>query len=212
MPGEATSVLMVLEDGQVAHGDCATVQYAGVGGREPVMGSRDMIRELNDHVDPRLRGRQLDDFRSVADEIDTLTVGGKRLPSAVRYGVTQALLDAVAKTRNITMAEVVRDEYQTGSDIVPVPMFAQAGDDRYTNVDKMILKNVDVMPPGLINNVDEKLGSNGELFAQYVTWVRDRILHLRASEKYSPVAGGQNVHRTGARNSKIFTQIRRLPP
>lgn len=187
MPGEATSVLIVLEDGQVAHGDCAAVQYAGVAGREPVMGSRDMIRELNEHVDSRLRGRQLGDFRSVAAEIDTLTAGGRRLHSAVRYGVTQALLDAVAKTKHVTMAEVIRDEYQTGSDLVPVPMFAQAGDDRYTNVDKMILKNVDVLPHGLINNVEEKLGSNGELFAQYVTWVRNRILHLRANEKYQPV-------------------------
>ena len=30
--GEAITVLIVLEDGQVAYGDCATVQYPGVGG------------------------------------------------------------------------------------------------------------------------------------------------------------------------------------
>lgn len=34
-PAEAVSVLLVLSDGHVAHGDCVSVQYSGVGGREP---------------------------------------------------------------------------------------------------------------------------------------------------------------------------------
>ena len=32
--GESISVLLILEDGQVAHGDCAAVQYSGAGGRD----------------------------------------------------------------------------------------------------------------------------------------------------------------------------------
>ena len=34
-PGECVSVMFVLEDGQVAYGDCAAVQYSGAGGRDP---------------------------------------------------------------------------------------------------------------------------------------------------------------------------------
>ncbi|WP_366521086.1 hypothetical protein [Lapillicoccus sp.] len=34
--GAAVTVLLVLEDGQVAVGDCAEVQYSGAGGRAPV--------------------------------------------------------------------------------------------------------------------------------------------------------------------------------
>ncbi len=33
--GEAISVMLVLEDGQVAYGDCAALQYSGAGGRAP---------------------------------------------------------------------------------------------------------------------------------------------------------------------------------
>ena len=33
-PGEAVSVMLVVDDGQVAYGDCAAVQYSGVGGRD----------------------------------------------------------------------------------------------------------------------------------------------------------------------------------
>ena len=34
--GEAISVMLILEDGQIAHGDCAAVQYSGAGGRDPL--------------------------------------------------------------------------------------------------------------------------------------------------------------------------------
>ena len=33
---DITSVLLILEDDQVAMGDCASVQYSGVGGRDPL--------------------------------------------------------------------------------------------------------------------------------------------------------------------------------
>ena len=38
--GESISVMLILEDGQVAYGDCAAVQYSGAGGRDPLFLSR----------------------------------------------------------------------------------------------------------------------------------------------------------------------------
>ena len=35
-PGEAVSVLLLLDDGGVEFGDCAAVQYSGAGGRDPL--------------------------------------------------------------------------------------------------------------------------------------------------------------------------------
>jgi len=67
----------------------------------------------------------------------------------------------------------------------PVPIFAQSGDERVTNADKMILKRVDVMPHGLINNVAKKLGPNGELFLDYVRWLKRRV-HQLAGDDYQP--------------------------
>ncbi len=187
MPGQAVSVLLVLEDGQVAHGDCAAVQYSGVGGRDPVLDAARVTDVIMTQVAPRLIGRAVNGFRSLAGELDSLVVAGRPLHTAVRYGVTQAVLDAVAKSRKLTMAEVVRDEYATMSQLRPVPIFVQSGDERYTNVDKMILKDVDVLPHGLVNNVNTKLGRDGELFADYVAWVRRRILALRRTEDYRPL-------------------------
>jgi methylaspartate ammonia-lyase len=180
--GEALSVMFLLDDGFVAVGDCASVQYPGVGGREPVFRAADGEAAIAGQAAPLLTGAGLTTFREMAPSLDALPVH-----TAVRYGITQALLDAVAHQEQVTMAELVRDEYQTGVTLGPVPMFAQCGEDRYGNVDKMILKEAGALPHGLINNVPELVGPGGELFAQYVRWVRDRVLRLRARPEYEPV-------------------------
>ncbi len=185
-PGEAVSVLLLLDDGQVAHGDCAAVQYSAVGGRAPLLRGHVALEVIERHVAPLLRGKRITNFRDAAGEIDTLVVDGERLHVAIRYGVTQALLDAVALARGVTMAEVVRDEYETGINIAPVALFVQSGDDRYINVDKMVLKEADVLPHGLINEAETKLGRDGGLLLDYVAWVRDRIIRLRTRAEYSP--------------------------
>lgn len=185
--GESISVMLILEDGQVAFGDCAAVQYSGAGGRDPLFLASDFIPVIDKEIAPKLIGRELSSFKALAEEFDKMTVNGKRLHTAIRYGVTQALLDAVAKSRKITMAEVVKEEYNTGVEITRVPIFTQSGDDRYDNADKMIIKGADVMPHALINHVQEKLGEKGEKLLNYVEWLRDRVLKLRYSENYNPV-------------------------
>ncbi|NCB41457.1 MAG: methylaspartate ammonia-lyase [Clostridia bacterium] len=185
--GESISVMIVLEDGQVAYGDCAAVQYSGAGGRDPLFIAADFIPVIETEIAPLLIGRELTTFKALAEEFDTLEISGKRLHTAIRYGITQALLDAVAKSRKITMAEVVVDEYATGVELKRIPIFGQSGDDRYNNVDKMIIKGIDVLPHALINHVETKLGLKGEILLEYVSWIRNRILKLRTREDYNPV-------------------------
>ncbi len=185
--GESISVMLILEDGQVAHGDCAAVQYSGAGGRDPLFLAKDFIPVIEKEIAPKLIGRELTNFKCLAEEFDKMLVNGKRLHTAIRYGVTQAILDGVAKAKKVTMAEVVRDEYNTGVEINRIPIFTQSGDDRYNNADKMIIKGADVLPHALINNVEEKLGSKGEKLLEYVKWLSDRVLKLRTSEDYNPI-------------------------
>jgi len=185
-PGESLSVLLILEDGQVAHGDCAAVQYSGVGGRDPVFNAITAAEVLRSYVTPLLLGAEATDFQQLAALIDSLNVDGHQLHTGMRYGVSQALLDAAAKSRRITIAEVVRDDYSTGIPIEVIPMFVQSGDERYNNVDKMILKQAGAMPHGLVNHVGTKLGAQGEILVEYVEWVRNRVLALRLDDTYNP--------------------------
>ena len=185
--GESISVQLILEDGQVAFGDCAAVQYSGAGGRDPLFLAKDFIPVIEKEIAPKLIGRDLDNFKTLAEEFDSMQVEGKRLHTAIRYGITQALLDAVAKARKVTMAEVIQADYNTGVEISKRPIFTQSGDDRYMNADKMIIKGADVLPHALINNVKEKLGEHGEILLDYVKWLRDRILAKRVNPEYYPI-------------------------
>lgn len=184
--GEAISVMLVLEDGQIAYGDCAAVQYSGAGGRDPLFIAKDFIKIIEEHIVPLLKGNEISSFRELAEKVDNLKINNKRIHTAIRYGVTQAILDAVAKSRKITMAEVIQDEYNYKCEFKRIPIFGQTGDNRYINVDKMILKEVDVLPHALINNVVGKLGENGEKLLEYITWLKNRILSNRNSGDYNP--------------------------
>ena len=187
--GESISVMLVLDDGQVAWGDCAAVQYSGAGGRDPLFLAKDFIPVIQEMVVPRLKGRELTNFREMAEELDKLRYPGtgKALHTAIRYGVSQALLDAVAKSERLLMCEVVAREYGTEVSDSEIPIFTQSGDSRYDNADKMIMKKADVMPHGLINNVKMKLGEKGELLLDYVKWLRERVEKLRLDPGYNPV-------------------------
>ncbi len=184
--GESISVMLVLEDGQIAYGDCAAVQYSGAGGRDPLFLAKDFIPVIEEHIKPQLVGLEADDFRGLCAKMEAITVEGKRLHTAIRYGVSQALLDAVAKATGRMMCEVVADEYGCSVSETPIPVFTQSGDDRYDNADKMIIKGAQVLPHALINHVETKLGKNGEKLEEYVAWLRDRILKGRTDESYNP--------------------------
>ncbi len=186
--GEAISIQLVLENGEVGYGDCAAVQYSGAGGRDPLFLAEDFIPFIQENIVPKLIGRDVDEFRPLAEEFDHLLVDGKRLHTAIRYGLTQAILNACATFHHVTMAEIIRKEYHVeGNHYEPVPVFAQSGDDRYDNVDKMIIKEADVLPHALINNVETKLGKNGEILLEYVKWLQNRIVTKRVHADYAPI-------------------------
>lgn len=185
--GECVSVMLELSDGAVAYGDCAAIQYSGAGGRDPVFLASQFVPVVEGPIRDLLVGRQISQFRPLAEEVDALVeAGGRPLHTAIRYGVTQAILDAVARSSRRTMAQVIAQEYGTQVSTVPIPIFAQSGDDRYISADKMIIKGVGVLPHGLINNVETKLGSDGRILKAYVSWLRDRVVAL-GKPGYSPV-------------------------
>ncbi|MCL2527216.1 MAG: methylaspartate ammonia-lyase [Defluviitaleaceae bacterium] len=179
--GESISVLFILEDGQIAHGDCAAVQYSGTGGRDPLFLAQDFIPIIQKEIAPLYIGKEITTFRQMAHTVDSLPCH-----TAIRYGITQACLDAVAKKNKKLMAQIVAQEYGLTLSDKLIPVFSQSGDDRYNNVDKMILKGADVLPHGLVNNMT-KLGRKGEKLLEYAAWLRDRIIKITPWEGYKPV-------------------------
>jgi len=185
--GESISIMLVLEDGQLAHGDCAAVQYSGAGGRDPLFLADNFIPFIEEHVKPFLTGKSITTFRQMSLELEALMINGKHLHTAIRYGVSQAILDAVAKTKRKMMCEIIAEEYGTTISDKMIPIFSQSGDNRFINSDKMIIKGADVLPHGLINHAGTKLGEHGELLEEYIAWLRERVIALRPTPDYSPI-------------------------
>jgi len=120
-------------------------------------------------------------------ELESVKFEGNHLHTAIRYGVSQAILDAAAKSRQKMMCEIVADEYGLTISEKIIPIFTQSGDNRYDNCDKMIIKGADVLPHALINHVGTKLGRQGQLLEEYIKWLRERVNTLRTTKDYNPV-------------------------
>ena len=86
--GEAISIQLILEDGTIGYGDCAAVQYSGAGGRDPLFLASDFIPFLEEKIVPQLIGEDVEAFRPLAEKYDSMVVDGKRLHTAIRYGLT----------------------------------------------------------------------------------------------------------------------------
>nr|CAD31587.1 PUTATIVE METHYLASPARTATE AMMONIA-LYASE PROTEIN [Mesorhizobium japonicum R7A] len=184
VPASSLSVGLVLSDDTVVWGDMMGVQYSGAGGRDPLFETSQISDLTSRVVAPRLLDVDVSRYLVACAKV-LEPHEHKRLPLAIEYGVSQALLRAAAYLQRATMAEVVCAEFDLPLPTRRVPIYCQSGDAREINVDKMILKAVDVLPHGLINS-RQKFGINGQTFMEFVKWVARRTREI-GCPGYHPV-------------------------
>ena len=184
-PGESISLILILSSGEMSFGDAVSIQYSGVVGRDPVLIARTYLPFVDDYLVPLLVGREVGHFRELCDAVEGIRLDdGKPLHTGLRYGMSQALLAAVALVQRRPMPMVIAEEFGTSPSKVPIAVLAQSGDDRYLGADKMILKSVPSIPQGLFNHVD-KVGSDGAELLDYVSWLADRVARF-GTDGYQP--------------------------
>lgn len=184
-PAEAVSVILRLSDGKIVVGDCATVQYSGVAGREPRLQAKELAEAIEARVAPQLRGLPVGRYRSADEESQAICAKALENPLAAAYGLSQALLAAAAHVAGHgMMAWTVQEEWGIDTPLRQLPLYAQSGEARRSNVDTMIMKRVGVLPHGLINAPD-LVGPDGGELAAYVGWVAERIDAIGAAD-YAP--------------------------
>jgi methylaspartate ammonia-lyase len=177
-PGTCLSVMLLLDDGQVAFGDCMDVILSGVAGRDELFRAENHLGFVQTIIRDRLRGRAVERFRELAEEIDGMQHDGRPLHTALRYGITQALLHAAALANRRTMAETVAHEY--GSDIAkgPLPILASCHKEDVQMIDRMILKRVELLPHASFQQVERDIGLRGEKLIAYAQGVVRRIAEI----------------------------------
>ena len=177
-PATIISIMLILEDGQVAFGDCADVILAGVAGRDPAFNARDHIDYVRGEIADTLRGRDVSAFKAHAEAMDQYTRGGARLHTAIRYGISQALLHATALSHKQTMAEVIAREYGSTIATAPIPILASCHKDDHGQLDRVILKRVELLPHASFQIVSEHVGLQGEKLMAFVRRVAGRIKEI----------------------------------
>src|SRR5262249_23623970 len=177
-PGTAISVMLLLDDGQEAFGDCVDVILTGVAGRDPLFQAEQHMGFLHTTMRDLLRGRPVDRFRTLAEELDGFVDGGRRLHTALRYGVSQALLHAAALANHCTMAEIVSREYGCTIAAAPIPILASCHKEDTQMIDRMILKCVELLPHASFQQVERDIGLEGEKLIAYANGIVERIRQI----------------------------------
>ncbi len=166
VPARGLGIGLVLDGGQVVWGDAVSVQYAGAGGRDPILRA-----DALDGWD--VRGL---DVSSWVEATEAACAGVEH--AGLRYGISQAVLAATAAERGVTMAEVVADALGLPLIAEPVPVFAQSGELRREAVERMVAKRVDALPHGLFSTPEAFAG-----MLDFARWVTSRVA---AQPGYAP--------------------------
>ena len=105
---------------------------------------------------------------------------------AVKYGVSQALLKAIAFCHREEMWQTLVREWGITSVIKRVPFQGSAGNNRVINADKMIINRLSGLPHGQIDDIPTQLGLKGEILLSYASALKTRIVEL-GENNYFPV-------------------------
>lgn len=184
-PAPSVSIMLVLEDGSIAMGDCTSVILVGIAGREGKFDPAELCAQVEGPIAKRLIGVDMIRFKDIAEEMDAFEIDGKRLHSALRYGLSQALLDAVAISRRITATEVIAEEYGLTPRDERLPILAGALRLDWAQHDRMILKRADVLPHTPFLSVRDHVGFEGEMLQAYIDRLAARIKEVGDAD-YAP--------------------------
>jgi methylaspartate ammonia-lyase len=110
----------------------------------------------------------------------------RSLRSALLYGVSQAILQAAAIEKQVTITEIICQEWDLPLPTRIIPILAQCGPDWYLGAEKMILQGVASLPHARIENIQEQIGKGAVQLIKYSRWLKKRIQKL-GSKDYHPV-------------------------
>jgi methylaspartate ammonia-lyase len=183
--GYVLSLMLHLEDGSIAHGDCLDVIFAGAAGRDPLFNPSEHRAAVEEVIIPALQDQDVSSFRSLAEKLDRLQYEGRPLHTALRYGLSQALLHATSIARRCTMAQVVAEEYGTtlGNQLVPI-LISIPKTDPFV-LDRMIMKRIEILPHASFTVVEADLGNDGGKLIDYARQLAQRIGEI-GTEGYRP--------------------------
>ncbi|KAK6529737.1 hypothetical protein TWF281_008899 [Arthrobotrys megalospora] len=175
--GQIISILLHLPTGGIAVGDCVDVIFSGAASRDPLFIADEHLKVLESVVRPWLLACDISRFRQNAGKVESGWLDLQRrckLHSAIRYGLTQALLAATAQVHGCTIAEVISREWGTPISDRPIDILASCHRNDTLQLDRMIMKQASLLPHASFVHISD-IGPNGSILAEYVRFVAGRV-------------------------------------
>lgn len=179
-PAEVIGIGIRVEPSRWLWGDAVGVSFASPTGREPLLRANDWLERLAQCF-PSFTGMDLSSYKSGWEKWAP-TVG--KFPKAIQYGLSQALLSAVAESNSETMAETVDREWKLNSSFSEVPLHGSCGHERYHGALKQMIHGLVSFPAGQGDDIDGQIGRDGGKLVDYARWWKKAVDRL--SKNYRP--------------------------
>jgi methylaspartate ammonia-lyase len=181
VPAEVLSIGFELQSGETVWGDAMGVAFDGKSGREAAGATGQLLTQFRKPIEKALTGLSTEKYRTAWSRLENALSGA---PLSLHYGLSQALLQAVATTRKVTLTEVLCDEWN-----LPLPRHSpdfhgSCGADKYHAAIKMMLHRLPSHPAGQGDDLKEVLGSRGEKLIQYAAWWKKSV--RKFGKEYQP--------------------------
>jgi len=192
------SIGLVLDGQTVVWGDCLAAG-ATCPDAPPPFAIKAGFQTIQTVIAPALRQESLTHFRPLAQKIDQLSEstpsGEDLIHPALRYGLSQALLAAVARTHDVTMAERLATEYDLPRPAQPIPIQTEIEALALATTKPLILRRLAAFShTPAITDPAADLGRNGEYLQRYT-----RRLKTQISQTYpqtDPPSSSPAIHLT----------------
>ncbi len=172
VPAEVLSIGLELQSGETVWGDAMGVAFDGKSGREAALSTQQVLNQFKKPMEKAFTGLSTEKYRTAWSRIEKSFAGA---PLSLQYGLSQALLQAVATTRKRTPTEVLCDEWSLPLPSHPPDLHGSCGADRYHAAVKMMLYRLPSHPAGQGDDLKDVLGSRGEKLIQYATWWKKEV-------------------------------------
>ena len=149
--------------------------------KDPVLSSP---KELSRRDLLTVPARLLQAARGEPEPTERVTIR-RYLHPAVRYGLSQALLQAVATARGVTMAEVIASEWDLARPGAIIAIHARSGARRRYEAERMMARRVASLPHDLPDDSPDPVGPDGSGLTRHIRWLKERSQEL-GGQDYLP--------------------------
>ena len=175
-PARVLSIGLQLDSGETAWGDCLSVSFAGKSGRDQAIqasSAREAIQENS-----LLLALQKFKGNLLCEADAGLAIEFPDWKPAIRFGVSQAMVNAVAVSNHCLATDVLQQALGSVAAIAAPALQGSCGSNWHDAVERMIVAGVKYLPQGQFENLAEELGADGSRLFSYISWLKERIAKL----------------------------------